>query len=172
MKLSVVALIATFSATASAGTLWGSKQSTFGNPPPGPAVPGKSPLLYCSPPELNILEIEKIDLDPNPPLPGHKLTIKAVGTLKQQIDEGAYVNVEVKYGLIRLIKQTLDLCENAGQIDMKCPVEPGDIVITKEVDLPKQIPPGKYHVTADVYTADDEPITCLTADVFFKPGNH
>lgn len=29
---------------------------------------------------------------------------------------------------------------------------------------------GKYTVFADVYTADDEPITCLTATVVFSRG--
>jgi hypothetical protein len=31
---------------------------------------------------------------------------------------------------------------------------------------------GKYQVTANVYTADDELITCLTATVFFKVVNN
>ena len=45
--------------------------------------------------------------------------------------------------------------------------------MTKEVDLPKQIPPGKYTVLADVFTKDGEKITCLTAHVWFnKPGGN
>jgi hypothetical protein len=30
---------------------------------------------------------------------------------------------------------------------------------------------GKYTVTADVYTVDDKPITCLTAVVVFSKKN-
>lgn len=30
-------------------------------------VPGENPLYYCSDPKDDILEIEKVDLDPNPP---------------------------------------------------------------------------------------------------------
>lgn len=96
--------------------------------------------------------------------------------------------VEVKYGYIKLIHKSIDLCENAGQVDLECPVKAGEMILTKEIDLPKAIPPvsalttsnrqsfktdnfqGKYHVTADVYTKDDVPITCLTADIFFHPG--
>lgn len=38
------------------------------------------------------------------------------------------------------------------------------------MSLPKQIPPGKYNVIADVYTKNEEKITCLTAEVDFKKG--
>jgi len=31
------------------------------------SVPGDNPLNYCAKPEDNILEIEKVDLSPNPP---------------------------------------------------------------------------------------------------------
>ena len=68
------------------------------------------------------------------------LTIKASGTVKETIEAGAYVNIDVKYGYIKLIHQTLDLCENAGEVGLKCPIEKGDIVLTKEVELPKAIP--------------------------------
>jgi hypothetical protein len=30
-------------------------------------VPGENPLLFCEDPKKNILVIEKVDLDPNPP---------------------------------------------------------------------------------------------------------
>ena len=32
-------------------------------------VPGDNPLYFCSDPKNDILEIEKVDLDPNPPTP-------------------------------------------------------------------------------------------------------
>lgn len=49
--------------------------------------------------------------------------------------------VDVKYGYIRLIHQKVDLCENAGQVELKCPIEKGDIKLEKQVELPKVIPP-------------------------------
>jgi hypothetical protein len=75
--------------------------------------------------------------------------------------------LQVKYGLIRLISTKADLCEQIENVDLECPIEKGKISITKDVDLPKEIPPGKYIVNADVYSADDEHITCLTATVAF-----
>jgi hypothetical protein len=72
---------------------------------------------------------------------GKKLTIEAVGTVKELIEEGAYVVLQVKYGLIRLVNTKADLCEQVKNVDMECPIEKGKTKITKDVDLPNEIPP-------------------------------
>ena len=85
--------------------------------------------------------------------------------------EGAKIHLTVKYGLITIIKQTADLCEQVKQVDLECPLQAGnEVKLSKDVELPKQIPPGKYTVVADVVTIDDEKITCLSATVEFKRG--
>jgi len=117
-------------------------------------VEGENPLVYCADPTPNILEITSVDLSPNPPKPGQKLTIKAKGKLHERVEKGASVLLQVKYGLIRLINQEADLCDQLTNVDLECPLEKGEMILTKEVDLPAQIPPGKYSVLADVYTAD------------------
>ncbi|CAD0114548.1 unnamed protein product [Aureobasidium uvarum] len=116
-------------------------------------VPGDNPLLFCAAPTDNILTIEK-----------------ASGVLSQDVEEGAKVHLQVKYGLIRIINQEADLCENLKNVDLECPLKKGPMELTKDVDLPKEIPPGKYTVLADVYTKDNEKITCLTATVIFRRG--
>lgn len=97
------------------------------------------------------------------------------------MEKGATIALEVKWGLITLLKQTVDLCDQIRNVDLKCPLKKGKMVLTKEVDLPKQIPPvrqclcsldighanveqGKYSVLADVYTKDQRQVTCLKAD--------
>ncbi len=65
----------------------------------------------------------------------------ASGKLLEDIGEGAYVQLQVKYGLIRLVSTKADLCEQVGNVDLKCPIEKGDVTITKDVDLPREIPP-------------------------------
>ncbi|RAK99196.1 ML domain-containing protein [Aspergillus ibericus CBS 121593] len=135
----------------------------------GKHVEGENPLEYCSDPSSYILQIEKVDLSPNPPLPGHTLTISAKGTFNERVEKGAYVLLEVKYGLITLVRQKADLCDQIVNVDLECPLEKGEMTLTKQVDLPSQIPPGRYKVHADVYTADDRRITCLDApNVEFK----
>ncbi|KAJ5087647.1 Phosphatidylglycerol/phosphatidylinositol transfer protein [Penicillium angulare] len=129
-----------------------------------PKVPGDNPLNYCKPPSDYVLQIDNVDLDPNPPAAGKTLTITASGTFNQRIEKGAYVNLEVKYGLISLVKQTVDLCEQLGNVDLECPLEKGPMVLTKDVDLPGFIPKGTFTVFADVYTNADEQVTCLEAN--------
>lgn len=70
--------------------------------------------------------------------------VAASGEVKKTIEAGAYLNLTVKYGIVTLLKQTADLCEQMGEVDIECPVEPGKVVFTKTVELPQQIPPVSY----------------------------
>lgn len=54
--------------------------------------------------------------------------------------KGAYINLSVKYGLITLLRQQADLCEQMKNVDEKCPLD-GEKVLTKDVELPSRIPP-------------------------------
>jgi len=96
------------------------------------------------------------------------LTIQAKGNFTEKIEEGAFVYLTVKWGLVRLIYQKVDLCEQMKEVDKECPIEKGETTITKDVTLPAQIPPGTYHVIADVYTKEEAKITCLTATIKFS----
>jgi len=132
-------------------------------------VAGDNPLEYCAPPDDYILQIDSVDLSPNPPEAGVTLSIVANGTLTQPIAKGAYVNLQVKYNnIITLIKQTVDLCDQVKNVDLDCPLDKGLLTITKDVDLPSQIPPGLYTVLADAFTVTDKRITCLTAKIHFN----
>ncbi|KKA31236.1 hypothetical protein TD95_002744 [Thielaviopsis punctulata] len=134
-------------------------------------IPGESPLELCDKNHENdVITISHVDLAPNPPLAGKDLVIKATGTVKEDIEEGAYVLLVVKYGLIRLITTKADLCEQVQNVDLSCPIKAGALSLTKTVSLPAEIPPGKYSIQADVYTTDDKPVTCLTATVSFTPN--
>jgi hypothetical protein len=95
------------------------------------------------------------------------LSITARGDLSADVEEGAKVHLQVKYGLITIIKQTADLCDQVKNVDLECPIKKGETSLTKDVELPKQIPPGKYTVLADVVSKDDKKITCLSATVEF-----
>ena len=69
------------------------------------------------------------------------LTIEAAGTFIEKVERGAYMNLQVKYGLIRIINQREDLCDQLHNVDTECPVGPGPVKVVKEVNLPAQIPP-------------------------------
>ncbi|PFH59029.1 hypothetical protein XA68_12909 [Ophiocordyceps unilateralis] len=134
-------------------------------------VPGGSPLLFCDgyiP--RDFVDIKSVKLTPTNPEAGKNLTIEARGTVHKDIRKGAYVRLEVKWGLITLLRTVQDLCEQTSNIDLECPIKAGDMTLKKTVQLPKAIPDGTYNVLADVYSEDDQHITCLTASVSFH-GN-
>ncbi|KAL8694306.1 MAG: hypothetical protein Q9218_001011 [Villophora microphyllina] len=146
---------------ASKSALFGSQKTLVDN---SLSVPGDNPLEFCSDPSNFILTIKNVDLDPNPPKKGNALQIKAKGNFTEKIEQDAYINLSVKYGLITLVNTKADLCEQMKEVDETCPLD-GVKDFTKEVTLPKEIPPGRYTVLADVYTKDDEKVTCLKAQV-------
>jgi len=139
-------------------------------------VPGENPLEYCATTKDYILSIDYLHLDPNPPVPGENLTVQAGGILAKTIDKnsGATVHVTVKYGFITLINKNYNLCDEAKIVDRKCPLAKGVFNVTTEVAIPKEVPPGTYTVTADVFTdpeAAEEKgctITCMKGKIDFK----
>ena len=72
---------------------------------------------------------------------GQDLLITATGTLGEEVDEGSYVLLNVKYGLITLIKANESLCEQLEKVDQSCPLSEGDLTFQKTVQLPAEIPP-------------------------------
>ena len=103
---------------------------------------------------------------------GQTLTVTAKGTLTADVTDGAYVQLQVKYGLITIIRQKADLCDTVENVNLECPLHKDkETSLSKDVDLPKEIPPGKYTVVADVLTKEGDKITCLTATVEFHRGS-
>lgn len=68
------------------------------------------------------------------------LLIEAKGDFSREVGPGSYVQISVKYGLITLIRQTADLCEQMKNVNEECPLD-GEKVIRKEIALPSPIPP-------------------------------
>jgi ML domain len=140
---------------------------------------------YCADPKDYILDITKVDLDPNPPkkyviranytttaFPNpptrdSSLNITASGIFSRDVEKGATVALTVKYGLITLIHQTADLCEQIKNVDLECPLKKGKMSMVHSVKIPREVPPGKYTVLADVVTKDSEQVTCMEAVVYF-----
>lgn len=134
-------------------------------------VPGDSPVLVCDIYEKQILLLDEVIIHPNPPVGGTNLTLYAEGYLSRDVEEGAYVDVDVAYGFIKLVHQRFDLCEQLAKIDENCPIEKGWRNIRQEFELPEEVPQGRYIVSARAYTKDDKYITCLTATVDIYPDS-
>ena len=95
--------------------------------------------------------------------------IRATGTVKETIEDGAYVNLDVRYGYIKLISTQADLCKEIKNVELTCPIEKGKIEIFKTIDLPKEIPPvcvpGGFR-SRSVYV---RMLTCSRAGILSRP---
>ena len=99
---------------------------------------------------------------------GQKVKVSASGNLTKVVEDGAYADVTVKLGLIKLLEKHLDLCEEARNAKEKnCPYEAGSWNFEKEVDLPKEIPPTKFNIEMQAYTVDDEELIGMHGTVDF-----
>ncbi|KAI7964535.1 hypothetical protein MJO29_002633 [Puccinia striiformis f. sp. tritici] len=116
------------------------------------------------------LTISSVEIDPNPPKVGQNLTVRATGTIRRLIEDGAYAVVTVNVGLVRLLQKTFDVCEELRKADvsLQCPMEPGDFDIAYEITLPKEIPPVTYRIDALAYTTDDDDMACANLSVDFS----
>ncbi|KAI9859087.1 MAG: Phosphatidylglycerol/phosphatidylinositol transfer protein [Vezdaea acicularis] len=162
MKLSIT-LVSLLLSAVSASAFFGGQVAITDKKP----VPGNSPLTYCENyVDDGILKIDHVDLTPNPPVKGENLTLEAVGTFSEPVEKGAKVRLLVKYGYVKIFNREEDLCDQVGNVDLSCPLD-GKNTVTKIIQLPKEIPPGKYDVQADVYTKDEKKIICLAAEVTF-----
>ncbi|KAG1783867.1 ML domain-containing protein [Suillus placidus] len=117
----------------------------------------------------DVVQLKSISLSPDPPKPGQDLTITAVGTAQERVEDGAYADVVVKLGLIRLLSKTFDVCEEARNANatIQCPIEQGEYTVVQTVALPKEIPQAKFTVAVKGYTVDDEDMLCLDLKVDF-----
>ncbi|GAA5987295.1 hypothetical protein JCM10908_001898 [Rhodotorula pacifica] len=110
------------------------------------------------------LQIESLEVSPDPPKPGHNLTINASGRVNKRIEKGTSADVTVKLGLIRLLTKRFDLCDELANINssLACPIDPGVYSFTHTVELPNEIPRAKFQVNARVVTPVlEEEVGCL-----------
>jgi len=116
------------------------------------------------------VDIKSIKISPDPPQKGQDLNVTVSGTVKEVVEEGAYALVQVKVGVIKILEKEIDICEEARNSDMElqCPVKKGEYTITQTAQLPKEIPPGKFKVTIQGFTVDEDPLVCVDIDVDFR----
>ncbi|KAL5639544.1 hypothetical protein ACGC1H_006240 [Rhizoctonia solani] len=118
------------------------------------------------------VQIKSIKLSPDPPQIGKDLTITARGVVTQRIEEGAYADVTVKLGLVKLLHKQFDICEEArnNNVTVQCPVKPGEYEIVQTVQLPRETPRAKFVVDVKGFTSEealDTDLACLQLKVDF-----
>jgi len=61
----------------------------------------------------DIIQIQSIEVTPDPPQAGKDLTVNVKAITTERIEEGAYAMVTVKLGRIKILTKEFDLCEEA-----------------------------------------------------------
>ncbi|KAF7339388.1 Phosphatidylglycerol/phosphatidylinositol transfer protein [Mycena sanguinolenta] len=117
----------------------------------------------------NPIQIDSIELSPSSPQPGQDLTITARGVVTEVIEEGAFADVTVKLGRIKLLQRQFNVCEESrkANADISCPVEPGPHEVVHTVTLPKEIPKANFVVLVRGSTVAEEPMLCLDLKIDF-----
>ncbi|KAK1925564.1 ML domain-containing protein [Papiliotrema laurentii] len=117
----------------------------------------------------DVVQLKKIVVKPDPPVPGENLTVTVDAEVLREIEDGATADVTVKLGLIKLLQKTFDICEEARNANatVQCPVDPGTYSVSQTVELPKEIPKAKFSVAVRGYTVDEDDLLCLDLFVDF-----
>ncbi|KAI9631962.1 ML domain-containing protein [Dioszegia hungarica] len=120
----------------------------------------------------DLIQLKSFVVSPDPPQPGKNMTVTVEADVLDRIEEGAYVDVTVKLGLVKLLQKTFDVCEEArnNNASVQCPVEAGPYKVTQTVELPREIPHAKFVVSVRGYSVDDEDLVCLNLFVDFMKG--
>ncbi|EPZ35323.1 hypothetical protein O9G_000719 [Rozella allomycis CSF55] len=110
----------------------------------------------------DVFELQDVIINPDPPKVGSSLNITVVGNLKSVIDQGSYVKVRVRYGLITVVNTKIDLCKEISDYPElpQCPVQPGRIAISEVTDMP-DAPKGFYRADISGFTASNAQIFCV-----------
>ncbi|MET9672425.1 ML domain-containing protein [Streptomyces sp. NPDC006482] len=124
------------------------------------------------------LQIETVTVTPDPPKPGSEVKLTVKGTAQEAIEDGAFFDVTVKLGLIKLLQKRFDLFQelrngspddgwSANPDPAGGPIKPGDLELTFTLQLPREIPRAKFTLNARGYTAGDDDLAAVDIHVDF-----
>ncbi|MFE6055599.1 ML domain-containing protein [Kitasatospora sp. NPDC056446] len=126
---------------------------------------------------IDALQINRITVTPDPPTPGQTNVFTINAAAEEAIADGAYLDVTVKLGLIKLLTKRYDLfaeLRGEGTLKLTCatsdgksPIPKGATTLTLTLDLPKETPRAKFAIDVQGYTVDDNELLALKVKVDF-----
>ncbi|MFJ9949111.1 ML domain-containing protein [Kitasatospora sp. NPDC091207] len=127
--------------------------------------------------ETDALQIESITITPDPPQPGAELKGVIKGTVTREVVDGAYADVVVKLGLVKLLQKQFDLFAELKKEGSRwsltadsgngAPVAPGQVELRFDGRLPREIPRAKFTINVRAFTAEEEDLAGLNIRVDF-----
>ncbi|MGW4233515.1 ML domain-containing protein [Streptomyces sp. NPDC004980] len=129
----------------------------------------------------DMVEINGIDLKPDPPEPGEVVTVTIPVHISKAVERGAWIDVTVKLGAVELVSKTYNLFDRISEGDPGTGswnlsvdtgvtgdfIEVGDAVLTVRLKIPREIPPARFAVEARARNADEHDLFALNIKVDF-----
>jgi hypothetical protein len=129
-------------------------------PSAGPAAAAPAPFTVCASDAM--FQVRSVDIEPQPLVPGKKVTVKASGTLQEQLTGGSY-SADLRYMGVSIQQ----LSGPVGQL-ITLPAQPGPATMGATVKVPKQTPQGSYELRFSAVDQNGSTLACLS--VPFRVG--
>ncbi|MFJ8477967.1 ML domain-containing protein [Kitasatospora sp. NPDC094011] len=125
------------------------------------------------------LRINSLSVTPDPPKPGSTVTLRIDAAATRTIEDGAYFDLTIKLGLVKLLHRRFDLFEelrgggsevlklSCSTSDGKSPIPAGGTVLTAVIDLAREVPRAKFRLDVRAFTVDEDDLAALKFDVDF-----
>ncbi|PJF17547.1 putative fungal zinc cluster transcriptionfactor [Paramicrosporidium saccamoebae] len=110
----------------------------------------------------DLFSLHSFTLTPDPPRRSQMLSVRVAGNLATPL-AGGTLNYTVTFGIIPIVQDSLSLCD-ALALEPKipqCPLRSGDWDVRHEVELPREVPFGKYKVRAAAWDVEGRQIFCV-----------
>ncbi|KAJ8767931.1 hypothetical protein K2173_020871 [Erythroxylum novogranatense] len=122
-------------------------------------------VKYCDKKGDYGVEVQGVEIFPNPVVSGKPATFNISGSTGQAISGGKVV-IDVSYFSIHVHTEIHDLCE-----EISCPVAVGSFVLSHTQTLPAFTPPGSYTLKMTMRDDKDEMLTCVSFNFKIGFGN-
>jgi hypothetical protein len=100
-------------------------------------------------------------LAPYPVQIGQPLVVSATGSLSKAVTEGATLQAVAKFGFIKVLDETFDLCAEAAKSGKPCPLAEGPNSLQVIQNIPGSAPEVSVNLEITGKNADGSPLTCL-----------
>ncbi|KAJ3079673.1 Phosphatidylglycerol/phosphatidylinositol transfer protein, partial [Quaeritorhiza haematococci] len=117
----------------------------------------QAPFNLCGGNEPSVFALDTLAMSPNPPRPGDNVTLFASGYLLEPITSSATLRADVKFGLITIWSQSVNICNGAAtralstslgiqpQVAVECPIASGYVAMNLTVPVPSNVARVTYN---------------------------
>jgi hypothetical protein len=122
-------------------------------PVAGPAVASPAPFSTCA--SDGKFAVKSVDVEPQPLVPGKKVSVAVSGTLAERLTDGTY-SANVRYRGIEVAQRTGSLRDVTP-----LPAGPGPVTVGATLEVPRRTPSGSYELQFSAADQDGATLTCL-----------